>query len=212
VPAAAAAPVTPHATAPVPPVAPAADAPSGAGGAAAEARRKLAERAGSKPAPTPAPAASQPVAPPAPAEPVPPAPAAAPAAAAGGQIEIVDVARAWERVQPALTGVARPRFAPARLLGVEGNVATFSMPNDIHRQRCDEIRGEVEAALGSALGVAVVIRLVTDEGAGRAPAAAAAAPEAPEEEIDLDSLVDAPAGPVKSAAEIRWWRPSPAPS
>jgi DNA polymerase-3 subunit gamma/tau len=200
-PAATGAPAAADAPAPAPAGPAAPSSPSGAGGAAADARRKLAERAGSRPAPAAAPAASQPEAPPAPAEPVPPAPAAAPAAAAGGPIEVVDVARAWERVQPALTGVARPRFAPARLLGVEGNVATFSMPNDIHRQRCDEIRGEVEAALGSALGAAVVIRLVTDDGAGKAPAAAAAVPEAPEEEIDLDSLVDAPAEPVKSAAD-----------
>jgi hypothetical protein len=75
------------------------------------------------------------------------------------------------------------------------------MPNDIHRQRCDEIRGEVEAALGAALGATVAIRLVTDDGGSRSASPAAAPPDAPEEEIDLDSLVDAPAEPVRSVAD-----------
>jgi DNA polymerase-3 subunit gamma/tau len=181
--------------------------PAASGGAADEARRKLAARAANRPAPAPPAAPSQP-------EP----PASEPSATSTSAGEVVDVtatgasppdtatvASAWSQVQPSLPGLAKARFAAARFVDVSDGAATFALPNDMHRQRCEELRPALEAALASALGTGVAVRLVvqTPEG-GSVGAGAAGSPTAVatgDDEIDLDSLVDVPAAPVLSAAD-----------
>ena len=58
---------------------------------------------------------------------------------------------------------ARARFRVGRFLDVDGSAAVFALPNETHRSYCEEVRPEVEAALGVHFGAAVPIRLVVDE-------------------------------------------------
>ena len=195
--AAAPAPVAPAAAAPTP-----APPPSGGGGPAADARRKLAERAAaSKPA---APSAA-PTPPPAPA-PTPSAPAPAHQAAAGSAVALDAAAAeaAWLAALPGLAGTAKVRVAAAQFVEVADGAVVLGLPNDIHRQRCDEVKGAVEEALGARLGGAVRLRLVVS--GPSAPSGAAddlPADDVPDEldDVDLAALVDAPAVPVATAAD-----------
>ena len=58
---------------------------------------------------------------------------------------------------------ARARFRVGRFVAVEGGTAVFALPNETHRSYCEDVRVEVEAALGSHFGTAVPLRLVVDE-------------------------------------------------
>jgi hypothetical protein len=66
----------------------------------------------------------------------------------------------------ALPNRARARFRVGRFLAVDGETAVFALPNETHRSYCEEVRVEVEAALGARFGTAVPIRLVVDDEAG----------------------------------------------
>ncbi len=89
--------------------------------------------------------------------------------------------------------------------------AVFGLPNQAHRDKCDERRGDVEAALADHFGQPIPLRLVVDDGSGgaepapspgagteAAPDARTEAPPAPEvvedeaASIDPAELVDAP--------------------
>jgi DNA polymerase-3 subunit gamma/tau len=199
---------TPAASAPEPPAPTEALIPTDAkvprptGGAADDARKKLAERAAGRPAPRPAPPAGPAAAPSAPADlevpDEPPGPAPAPAAALDGSA----VASAWGTVLAGLTGSAKARFAAARLVEVDDGAAVVALPNDMHRQRCEEVRPALEAALAAQVGGAVPVRLVVDAGGHATAGEPTPAPaEADDEAIDLDSLVDAPAAPVVRSAD-----------
>jgi hypothetical protein len=84
-----------------------------------------------------------------------------------------------------------------RFVAGEEGAATFALPNSIHRDRCQEVRGEVEEALGAYFGRPVALRLITEE---QAPAPAVAPPP-DEESIDLDDLQDAPASELRSPVD-----------
>ena len=58
---------------------------------------------------------------------------------------------------------ARARFRVGRFIDVDANAAVFALPNETHRSYCEEVRPEVEAALGARFGTAVPIRLVVDD-------------------------------------------------
>ena len=102
---------------------------------------------------------------------------------------------AWgDAVLRALSARAKARFQVGRFVASEGGEAVFALPNAIHRDRCEEVRVEVERTLAAHFGRPVPLRLITEE---QAPAPAAApAPE--EESIDLDDLQDAPASELRS--------------
>jgi DNA polymerase-3 subunit gamma/tau len=72
----------------------------------------------------------------------------------------------------ALPNKARARFRVGRFTDVEGTTAVFALPNEMHRSYCEEVRLEVEAALGARFGTAVPIRLVVDDEAADEPVAA----------------------------------------
>ncbi len=65
-----------------------------------------------------------------------------------------------------LIGRLRPKakalFQAGRFVGVEGEEAVFGLPNEIHRTRCEEVRGEVESALSDHFGRPVRLVLVVD--------------------------------------------------
>ncbi len=102
---------------------------------------------------------------------------------------------AWgDSVLRSLSPKAKSRFGVGRFVAADGGVATFSLPNAIHRDRCEEIRPEVERALSTHFGRPVALRLITEE---QAPSPASPPPP-DDESIDLDDLQDAPAAEVRS--------------
>ena len=79
-------------------------------------------------------------------------------------------------------------------MAADGGVAVLGLPNAVHRERCEELRGDVEAALAAEFCRPVPVRLAVDDG-GPPPAQdapSAPAPE-PDDEVDLTELQDAPA-------------------
>jgi DNA polymerase-3 subunit gamma/tau len=184
----AAAPAAAGADAPASQAAPSAPpAPAGAtGGAAADARRKLAERAANRPAVRPEPAPTHPPTPPVPA-------ATAPSVA----LDADSLTGAWSSVIGGLTGLAKALFGPARVVEVADGTVVVALPNDAHRQKSEQFRPALESALATRVGGPAPVRLVVDGG----PAETSAAEAGDDEQIDLDSLVDAPGVPVVRGAD-----------
>ena len=117
---------------------------------------------------------------PPPTEPVPdrPAPAASPqppdaVSAPSGSPSASDgfptrdqLVQAWgDHVIGRLRPKAKALFQAGRFVGAERDRAVFGLPNEIHRNRCEEVRGEIEAALSEQFGRPVVLELVVDPGA-----------------------------------------------
>ena len=74
-----------------------------------------------------------------------------------------ELVQAWgDVVLAALPSRARARFRVGRFVAVEDGAAVFALPNDTHRSYCDEVRPDVEAALGAHFGRPVPLRLVVD--------------------------------------------------
>ena len=74
--------------------------------------------------------------------------------------------QAWgDHVIGRLRPKAKALFQAGRFVGAEGDRAVFGLPNEIHRNRCEEVRGEIEAALSEQFGRPVVLELVVDPGA-----------------------------------------------
>ncbi|MBV9950952.1 MAG: DNA polymerase III subunit gamma/tau [Acidimicrobiia bacterium] len=171
------------------------------------------KRGGTKrdaPAPTPEPAS----------EPAAPAAAPAPAASSGGDGDVPErdaLTIAWgDSVLPRLGGLTRAMYGGGRFLPPEDGQVVFALPNDVHRQKCEQKRPEVEAALRDHFGRDLRLRLVVDP--GNAPPEAGApsgaprdggAPDddmehidvrdtepAPNVKTDLDRLTDAFPGAV----------------
>ena len=97
--------------------------------------------------------------------------------------------------------------AKARFRGghwVDAPTPTFALPTEIHRQRCDEVRLEVQEAISQHFGTRLDLTLVVDADGPGQPARASAPPPAagPEDVIedvgDVSELEDA--GPVASGA------------
>jgi DNA polymerase-3 subunit gamma/tau len=137
------------------------------------------------------------------------APAPAPAAVATtpippGELPSRDeLTLAWgDVILDQLSSRTRTRFKGGKW--VEGKTPTFALPNDIHRQRCDEVRAEVMDVLSAHFGVRVPVTLVVDGSVLQAPAdpgtpEAAPRPDDVVEDVgDVAELEDAP--PVASGA------------
>ena len=188
---------------PVPPPPP----PRAGGGPAAEGRARLAG--------TPATAATPPV------PPAPPAPAPAPMSVdgdeptadpvpeevpeptgggpAGGPVPSSEaLVAAWDDgLLEEMSRKGRARFSAGRFIDVQDGTAVMGLPNEPHRKRCEDLRGELEAVLAARFGTAVPVRLVVDDGpVDRAPVRStkatppARSPQA-DDEVDLSALVDA---------------------
>jgi DNA polymerase-3 subunit gamma/tau len=133
-----------------------------------------------------------------------PAAAPSPAPAPGTMPSRDDLTLAWaDHVLSALRPAVKARFAAGRFMTVDDAGAVFGLPNQAHRDKCDERRGDVEAALADHFGQPIPLRLVVDDGSGGAepapsPDAGTEAPPAPEvvedeaASIDPAELVDAP--------------------
>jgi hypothetical protein len=72
---------------------------------------------------------------------------------------------AWPAVLARLTNKARARFNAGHFVGVDA-AAEFALPNAIHRDRCEELRADVESALAEHFGHPVPMRLVVGGASG----------------------------------------------
>ena len=124
----------------------------------------------------PAVAAADPPAAPATTEPAAAGPPAAPASetaaaeprpavpvGAGGPLpDLATLESAWPGVLGRLSNRARARFNAGHFVGVDA-AAEFALPNAIHRDRCEELRADVESALADHFGRPVPLRLVVGD-------------------------------------------------
>jgi len=103
----------------------------------------------------------------APAAATPSAPESEPAVGvAKGSAEPVS-AEAWENtIRPALRGMARAVYAPASFVRSDDSTLTLSVPNAVHRGKCEQQRTVVEAAVGTFVGSPVTIELLDGDGDG----------------------------------------------
>ena len=97
----------------------------------------------------------------------PPAPRPPASAPATGSFPTRDeLVQAWgDHVIGRLRPKAKALFQAGRFVGVDGERAVFGLPNETHRNRCEEVRGEIETALSEQFGRAVGLELVVDPGA-----------------------------------------------
>ena len=120
------------------------------------------------PTPAPAPTGSIPGRPAPATSPHPPDTASAPSGSppAAGPFPTRDqLVQAWgDHVIGRLRPKAKALFQAGRFVGAEQDRAVFGLPNEIHRNRCEEVRTEIEAALSEQFGRPVILELVVDPG------------------------------------------------
>ena len=107
-----------------------------------------------------------------------------------------------------MSGRVRSRFSAGKWLDHDGDSAIFGLPNPVHRDRCEEVRGEVDDALAAHFGGPLPLKLVVDTSepepdifatrpADVGPTSNDPPPVEEEEVVDLDALTDAgDAGPA----------------
>jgi DNA polymerase-3 subunit gamma/tau len=172
--------------------------PSGTG-ASPRARLGSAVTAPAEPLPDAAPAA-----PPPEAAPDEPSPAVQPATSTAPAPDRDQLTLAWaDQILPRLSRQAKPVLAAGRWV-TEGDGVALAVPNEPHRQRSEQHRGELEAALAAHFHRTVPVVFVLDQPGGERPRpqdvrTPARAPE-PEEAVDPAELVDA--GPEHDVAPI----------
>jgi DNA polymerase-3 subunit gamma/tau len=161
-------------------------------------------------------------APPPPAPTATPAPGPAPPApvvAAGDPVPLPtrdELVQAWgDHVIGRLRPKAKALFQAGRFVGVEKGKAVFGLPNEIHRGRCEEVRGEVESALaehfGRPVGLVLVVEAGTGAGDGPTSDRAATPPDPPDadhraaagpgSEGEAPATPDPPPAPVSRASD-----------
>ncbi len=142
-----------------------------------------------------------------------PHPATAEAAATSPEkpLSVDQVAGAWkESILSNVSGKARSRFSIAEIVSCDGGEVVINLPNEQHQRRCEEVRGEVEAALSAHFSRQVVLQLTSGQTGGQVPAGSDApasqtevpsqsAPTSPDipneltdEVVDVSELEDAP--------------------
>ena len=133
------------------------------GGRARSAAPVASEAVASEPVAS-APVASDGVARPAAVADVAPEPTvSAPSAASRNDI----TADVWENtIRPALRGMARAVYGPAGFIRSTDSTLTLSVPNAVHRGKCEEQRSVVEAALAAFVGGPVSVELIDDGDGG----------------------------------------------
>ena len=175
--------------------------PEAASGAAGARLALGGVRSAGRPVPQPPPPAARPALP----APTRSAPApAAPATAVGADLPFPtrdELTLAWgDKVLLSLSPRAKSRFRVGRFVAAEGGNATFALPNAIHRDRCEEVRVDVEQALAAHFGRPVPLLLVTEE-QGPAPEVGAVPPPPDDGPFDVADLEDAPAAELRSPVD-----------
>ena len=112
---------------------------------------------------------------------------------AGGSLTMAAVTAAFADQLEGVRQKVRVRFKGGQIVGVQGSTVTFGVPQLIHRDRCNEVKGEVEAALGDHFGQPVTIEVVVDDDAPAPTMDPAKIETSPVREITADEDV----GPVE---------------
>jgi hypothetical protein len=148
--------------------------------------------------------------PPAPASPPPaPAPTPAPASPAAAFPTRDQLVQAWgDHILGRLRPKAKALYQAGRFIGVEDGRAVFGLPNEIHRTRCEEIRGDVEPALAEYFGQPVRLALVVDGSPPPVAEELPATPSEPSPPAEPPRRAPAPSAPAAEAAPVA---PPPAP-
>jgi DNA polymerase-3 subunit gamma/tau len=99
-------------------------------------------------------------------DPVPPPPVVDDAGAGSAPFPSRDqLVQAWgDHIIGGLRPKAKALFQAGRFVGVADDKAVFGLPNEIHRTRCEEVRGEIESALSGHFGRPVGLVLIVDSG------------------------------------------------
>jgi DNA polymerase-3 subunit gamma/tau len=109
------------------------------------------------------------------------------------ELQLSAISAVWTDLLGNLPQRPKVRFAGGRWLSVTDGVATFGLPNPVHAQRCEECRGDVEAALTAHFGRPVSVRVVVDGDAEEPTDHGAPRPQTAEadEDVDVHDLTDA---------------------
>ncbi len=82
------------------------------------------------------------------------------------QLSATEISELWQqRALPGLSARARARFQAAKLIDVQEHTVRFELPNETHRQRCEQLKSDVEESLSNLTGTNVQIELVVSSGA-----------------------------------------------
>ena len=111
-----------------------------------------------------------------------------------------DLTLAWgDIVLTSLSPRAKSRFAAGRFLSVEVGKARFGLPNRMHRDRCESVKAEVEAALSAHFGRPLELELVVETAAQVTSSGAAGQNgDDAEEDVPAGDLIDEAPPPVAS--------------
>jgi DNA polymerase-3 subunit gamma/tau len=102
--------------------------------------------------------------------------------------------QAWgDHILGRLRPKAKALYQAGRFIGVDGERAVFGLPNEIHRTRCEEIKGDIEPVLSEHFGQRIVLSLVVDDGASFPPPPPSSAPSS--SPAPSEGLAPSPAGP-----------------
>lgn len=139
------------------------------------------------------------------ADPAPPPSATPPGPVdTGSPADLDTFTRGWnDQVIPELRGATKAMFNVGELTAFDGTTATLSLPNDVHRQKCEQRLSDVEAVARRHLGSSIRLRLVVgDHGVRPAddPRGSGDDGGSPDDfdlgDIDVDALEDAPDEPT----------------
>ncbi len=174
------------------PVAPPAPAPGPAPARASDSSRRALGAVTRPPAAVPTP----PPSPPSPGPPVATPPVVAQDSPSTGLPSREELTLAWaDDVLSRLRPVVKGLFGSGRFAGVDDAVATFAVPTDAMRAKCEARRSDVEAALAAHFGRPVPLRLVVDTSTAAQMADGGAPGLSLGEPVDLDDLRDVPDDP-----------------
>ena len=106
----------------------------------------------------------------------------------------------WENtIRPALRGMARAVYAPAEFVHSTESTLTLSVPNAVHRAKCEEQRPIVESALAAFAGEPVAVEFADDADGGRSSGAGAPSRRA----ADSSATVPSSSGTDQAASRAR---------
>ena len=81
------------------------------------------------------------------------------------QLSATEISELWQqRALPGLSARARARFQAAKLVEVQESIVKFELPNETHRERCEQLKNDVEESLSNLTGANVQVELVVSSG------------------------------------------------
>ena len=111
-------------------------------------------------------------------------------------LTLASVNDAFQSQLDAVSQKVRVRFKGGKVMGVEGATIIFGVPNPIHRDRCDDVKAEVEQAFSAHFGQPVSLDVRVD-GDAAAPTMDPAPTPGPRTDLTDDEDV----GPVEDLVD-----------